>query len=460
MKKKIALLMACAMTVGALSGCGGGSSSTTATTAAAAGETAAAGTETAAAGTETAAPAEGDIALTMCWWGNQVRNERTQATLDKYAELNPGTTIEGQFSEWSDYWNKLATSAAGQAIPDLVQMDYMYLDQYAKSGLLVDLKPYIESGALDVSEISENTIASGSVDGGVYAIAAGINSPALLYNKTLLDENGITVKDNMTMDEFYALCKEVYEKTGVKTDIAYGIANSWSEFFMRSYDIVPFGDKCMNGDETSWIPFFEMYTKGLEEGWMLPPDVFAEIALGSVEQTPMVYNSTPETQSWCELYNSNQLAAMQNAAPEGMEIGITTWPAPDPKKSNYLKSSQFFSVGAHTKNADEAVKVLDFLINSSDANNILLGERGVPAPADIAAEVAPQLSEVDQKVTAFINDVVTPNCSPINPPQPDGASEVYDLLNRTVEKVCYGQLDAATAAAEFFTEANKIMAGK
>lgn len=456
MKKKIALLMACAMTATALAGCGGGSSSTTTTTAAAAGETTAA----AAAGTEAAAPAGGDISLTMCWWGNQVRNERTQAALDKYAELNPGTTIEGQFSEWSDYWNKLATSAAGQAIPDLVQMDYMYLNQYANSGLLVDLKPYIESGALDVSEISENTIASGSVDGGVYAIAAGINSPALLYNKTLTDELGIEIKDNMTMDDFFAVSKEIYEKSGVKTDIAYGIANSWSEFFMRSYDIVPFGDKCMNGDETSWIPFFEMYTKGLEEGWMLQPDVFAEIALGSVEQTPMVYNSTPETQSWCELYNSNQLAAMQNAAPEGMEIGITNWPAPDPKKSNYLKSSQFFSIGAHTKNVDEAVKVLDFLINSSDANNILLGERGVPAPADIAAEVAPQLSEIDQKVTAFINDVVTPNCSPINPPQPDGASEVYDLLNRTVEKVCYGQLDATAAAAEFFTEANKIMAGK
>ena len=50
--------------------------------------------------------------------------------------------------------------------------------------------------------------------------------------------------------------------------------------------------------------------------------------------------------------------------------------------------------------------------------------------------------------------------SPINPPQPDGASEVYDLLNRTVEKVCYGQLDETAAAAEFFAEANKIMATK
>ncbi len=50
----------------------------------------------------------------------------------------------------------------------------------------------------------------------------------------------------------------------------------------------------MNGDETSWTPFFEMYTKGLDEGWLLDPSVFAEIAIGSVEQAPMVYSQTPE----------------------------------------------------------------------------------------------------------------------------------------------------------------------
>ena len=204
MKKKIALLMACTMAAASLAGCGGGNSAKETTAAAApAGTTAAAAGETTAAA---AAPA-GDVAMTMFWWGDQVRNERTQAALDLYSETN-GVTVDGQFAEWSDYWNKLATSAAGHAMPDVVQMDYMYLNQYASSNLLVDLKPYIDDGTLDVSQIAENTIASGSVGDGVYAIAAGINSPALLYNKTLLDGAGITVKDNMTMDEFYALCKD------------------------------------------------------------------------------------------------------------------------------------------------------------------------------------------------------------------------------------------------------------
>ena len=454
MKKKLALTMACVMTAAAVAGCGNSASSDSGTTATTGGT-----------GTATEAPAGGNTGgnaggkMTMSWWGNQVRNERTQAALDLYGEQN-GLEIEGQFSEWSDYWNKMATSAAGQSLSDLLQMDYMYLDQYVKSGLLVDLTPYIENGTLNVADVSENTMASGEVDGGIYAICAGINSPSLLYNKTLLDENGIEVKDNMTMDEFYAVCKEVYEKTGMKTNIAYGIGQSWSNYFVRSFDVQQFEEGKMGGSVDTYVPFFEAYTKGLDEGWLTSPGVFAELALGSVEQDPLVYGNSNETRSWCAFYNSNQMGAMQNAAPEGMEVGITTWPAVDPQKSNFLKSSQFFSVSTHGQNTEEAVKILDFLTNSMEANDILLGERGVPASSVVAAEIAPKMSEVDQKVVAFINDVVTPNSSPIDPPQPDGASEVYDVLNKTVEKVCYGEMDAQQAAEYFFAEAEKIMASK
>lgn len=458
MKKNIALLISCCITAAALAGCGGSSTSATSAQTQAATTKAPAATEAATTAPQKEAP--GDMKLTMSWWGNQVRNERTQAALDLYSTENPNVTIEGQFSEWSDYWNKLATSAAGQALPDLVQMDYMYIDQYVKNNLLVDLKPYIENGTLDVSNISDNTMASGTVDGGVYAICAGINSPAMMYNKTLLDESGITIKDNMTIDEFEDVCRSVYEKTGYKTSIVYGTAQTYLDYFMRAYDVVLFGDKTMGGKAEDYIPFFQMYETGLEEGWLINPGVFAEISVGSVEQDPLVYGSSPETMSWCAFANSNQLTAVQNAAPEGVTIGMTTWPSPDPVKSDYLKSSQFFSIGAHTKNPEEAVKVLNYLINSSDANNILLGERGVPASSKIAQELSPKMDAINQEIIRYINEVVTPNSSPINPPQPDGASEVFNLLNQVQEQLCYGAYDAKTAAEEFYNGANKIMSQK
>lgn len=42
------------------------------------------------------------------------------------------------------------------------------------------------------------------------------------------------------------------------------------------------------------------------------------------------------------------------------EMGVTTWPSADPKKSNFLKPAQFFSVSANSANPEEAVKLIDY----------------------------------------------------------------------------------------------------
>ena len=184
---------------------------------------------------------ESSNSMTVTWWGSQTRNDRTTEVINMYMEENPDVKIDGQFSEWNDYWNKLATSSAGNALPDVMQMDYMYMDQYVDNGLLLDLTPYIEDGTLDMSNISENVQESQKVDGKTYAVSLGTNANALCYNKTALDEAGIEVKDNMTTDEFVELCKEVKEKTGYRTNLGYSV-ESLPEFWARANDIVLYED--------------------------------------------------------------------------------------------------------------------------------------------------------------------------------------------------------------------------
>lgn len=457
MKKKMALIMAGLMALGSLTACGGSktSSETPAASQAASSEAGSAGTAAA----DNSAASGDSVNLIFSWWGNQTRNERTQAVLDMYTEQNPNVTFDGQFAEWADYWNKLATASAGHALPDIVQMDYKYLEQYVSNNLLVDLTPYIESGVIDVSNVDEGILNSGKVGDGIYAICNGINAPALLYNKTLLDENGITVKDNMTTDEFMDLCREVYEKTGYKTNVAYNNGDNLIEYTMRANGEILFEkDKLGVASPESLEAFFNYYETGMKEGWHVDPSIFAERTIGSVEQEPLVYGTNPETMSWCAFYYSNQLTAMMNAAPEGMEIGMTTWPSADPVKSDYLKPSQFFAVTVDSKNPEEAAKVLNFITNSEECNNVLLGERGVPISSVVADAIAPQMSEGDQEVIRYINEVVTPNSSTINPPAPDGASEVYDLIDKLEERLCYGEITAKEAAQELFEQGNKIMA--
>ena len=454
MKRKFALLLAAAMTAASLAGCGSSSAS---------GDTAADTTAAEAGTTETAESTEGSNSgsanLVMAWWGNQTRNERTQKIIDLYSEQNPGVTIDGQFSEFNDYWQKLATAAAGHSMPDIVQMDYKYLNQYVTNGLLVDLTPYVEDGTIDTADCNQDVLNSGSVNGGLYALCNGINSPALLYNKTLLDENGITVKDNMTLDEFIDVCKEVYEKTGYKTNLCYNQNEQWIEYFLRADDIVLYEDGKLGGDSYEpYADFFKLYEDGLKDGYVIDPSVFAERSIGSVEQDPLVYGSSPETMSWCAFAYSNQLTATVSAAPEGTEIGLTTWPSADPKKSDYLKPSQFFAISSDSKNPEEAAKILNFITNDVDCNNILLGERGIPLSSKTAEAIAPNLEETTQKVITFVNDVVSANSSQVNPPSTNGASEVNDLINKLQEQVCYGQLSAEDAGKQLFEQGNQIMA--
>lgn len=456
MKKKVlSLLMASAMVLG-MAACGSDAPASGSSAASGSAASGAAASDSSAGSSQTSK----EVAMTFTWWGNQTRNERTQAALDLYSQQNAGVTFDTQPAEWNDYWTKLSTLAAGNSLPECLQMDYSYLAQYVSADLLVDLTPYVESGVLDVSKVDPGILESGSIDGKLYAVCAGVNAPSLLYNKTLLDELDITLKDNMTLDEFTEVARQVYEKSGIKTDLPYAAGDNYLPFILRAHGINQlFNEDSLNvPDAESLVPGFEIYETGTKEGWIIGADVHAELTSNSVEQSPLVYYSSEATQSWCGFFWSNQLSAMVAAAPEGMEIGITTWPSDDPGLSNFLKPSQFFSVSKDAgENEEEAVKVLNYLLNSVDANEILLGERGVPASSEVAAAISPLLDETAQLVTAYINDVVTPNCSPISPAIPDGANEVYNYYNDLVDQIHFGKITSEAAAKELFEKGNIIM---
>lgn len=392
-----------------------------------------------------AAPAVDPVIWLWLGGGNQVRNEKTQEALDKYKELND-VTVEGQFYQWNDYWSKMATAAAGNSMPDLIQMDYSYIDQYVENGQLLDLTPYIESGALDVSNIPDNVLQMGVVGDGNYGIAAGVSGNCLFYNKTVTDEAGVTIKDNMTYDEFVEIAKTVTEKTGYRAKLIQDV-NYMGEWARA--EGIPIVEAKMPVDSAdAYVPFFQMVADGIEEGWHLTPE---NIDATGIETDPLVYGSSPETMAWCSINGtSNQLTALQSAAPEGADIAITTIPTSDPTTSNYLKPALYFSISADTEDPDAAVALLDYLINSEDANAILLGERGVPASTAVTDYIYDLVSETEQESFAYVTDVITPNCSPINPPDPSGMSELNDTLKKAVEKVSYGESTPEEAAQEYY----------
>ena len=52
---------------------------------------------------------------------------------------------------------------------------------------------------------------------------------------------------------------------------------------------------------------------------------------------------------------------------------------------------------------------------------------------------------------------MTPNSSTIDAPMPEGAAEVTQMVNQLVEKVCYGEVTAAEAANQLYTQGSAAL---
>src|SRR5215510_153501 len=73
-------------------------------------------------------------AMRFLWWGSKERTDRTFAAIKAYQGKNADVSIEGESFGWDNYWTRLATQTAGGNAPDLIQMDYRYIFEYARRG--------------------------------------------------------------------------------------------------------------------------------------------------------------------------------------------------------------------------------------------------------------------------------------------------------------------------------------
>ena len=397
--------------------------------------------------TETAVD-DGKIVLNVYWWGNQVRNDVTQKVIDLYMEQNPDIVIQAEFADWSGYWDRLSATAAGGNMPDIVQMDYSYLNQYQQNGLLADLTPFIEDGTIDTTNIPESIIASGSVDGRCYALSLGSNAPMMAYDPAVTEAAGVTIPDQLTIEELFEIGKTIYEKTGVRTYFDGGI--NMMQIIARTYGSHLF-DELAVGDQTALLKHLQNVVMFNDDESALSPDLISEKNPDIVETKPITDGST-----WNDFSYSNQFISIVNAS--GRPLALTMYPttADATTQPMFLKPSQFFSIAESSPNKQAAAEFLDWFTNSVEANEILMAERGIPVSTEVAAAILPLVDENTAALFEYI-DAVGEVATPIDAPDPAGKGEIEAIGKTMVEELRYGMYTVEEAAADFVSRSESIL---
>jgi multiple sugar transport system substrate-binding protein len=167
-------------------------------------------------GAETEEGAEGEqesaeaVELHFEWWGNDERAELTEQAIELFTEEHPNITVTTAFATFVDYWPAMNTKIAGGDAPDVLQMDYTYLREYAERGVLADL-----SGQADVDGVLPALLEGGTLDGSLYGVPMGRNLMSFQYDPVIWEEAGLEPPEaGWTWQDYLDAAVAITESTG------------------------------------------------------------------------------------------------------------------------------------------------------------------------------------------------------------------------------------------------------
>lgn len=396
------------------------------------------------------------VSLRFAWWGAQLRHDRTQQIVDMYMEMHPNVTIECEFYDWGSYWDKLAAQGAGGALPDIIQMSTTYVSQYHEGGLLLNLEPYVESGAIDLTDIPPNTLDQGRLgpDKDLYAMNLGMNALMGLYDPNVAAEAGIEVKQRYTYDDLIEWAIAVKEKTGKFSNLytnqpAYTMRSQGSHLYKQD------GSGELGFDDPALLAYFlENTLNGIDMGIVLPPEIAAE-RRDSVDESFFAIGEEWITFTW-----SNIASAIIEAA--GRELKTIPYPLvpgkEDVRPLSYATSMQICASAA-TKHPEWAADFINFMTNSIEANQILLAERGIPVNSKVNEAIQPNLGVAARMAAEYLNSI-DDLVSPVDIPEPAWSGEVIKLLDDYIEQINYKFMSPLDAVTAFIADVEKLIESK
>ncbi|WP_156759116.1 ABC transporter substrate-binding protein [Microbacterium karelineae] len=385
------------------------------------------------------------VTLRMYWWGGDNRHQRTQEVIALFEDEHPNITVEPEFADWTGYWEKLATATAGSNSPDVIQMDLLYLAEYAGRGSLTPL----DDLDIDLAGMEDSVRDMGAWGDALYAVPVSTSSLTVAVNTDLLDEIGVDMPDaeGWTYDEYESWALEVSEAA---PDGVYG-GSVMTGGHMLSLFARQHGEELFEGDTVAVSPetvaaFFQKALDMTTSGAAAPASVFAETSGLALDQLPISTGAVVSA-----VVYATQVSAYTQAADANLEL-LELPTEPDGVEAyDYFKPGMYWSASSQSEHPAEAALLIDFFLNDPEAVKIIGTERGLPAMSTTLELIADDLTPEEDKAVEYSNSAI-PRLGAAPDPYPRGSSEQDAVMTRYMQEVLFERMSPAEAAEGVIAE--------
>ncbi|TPV52390.1 sugar ABC transporter substrate-binding protein [Pseudarthrobacter phenanthrenivorans] len=389
---------------------------------------------------------EDPVTIRFAWWGNDSRAKTTLDVIKDFEAANPTIKVQGENTEFSSYWDKMATQIAGGTTPDVFAMSGAYPSEYASRGVLLDLDEVKDQ--IDTSKFAEGTVDLGKIEDKQYTITAGVNAMSMVIDPKVFEAAGVELPDDetWTWDDYAEIAAEITQKSPAGTFGTTPMANdSFLAVWARQHgeDLYTDDGKKLGISEDTATKWFDLNKKLMETGGAPSASQTVEDGSAQPEMTLMGQGKQGMKISW-----SNQMNSYS-----GSPLVMMKLPGESKTPGTWLRSSMEYAISSKSAHPKEAAMFINYLVNNADAATKIKSDRGMPANTELKAAITPLLKESQQKEAEYLDRIAEMDIEPPLP-FPAGSSATMEVLNRFNTDVLFGKISPRDAAKGFIQEVN------
>jgi multiple sugar transport system substrate-binding protein len=401
------------------------------------------------------------ITLRMAWWVSQTRHDRTVQFIETYEKAHPNVDIEYEFFSFDDYFTKLKTLVASDQVWDIFQLGGNFPDYVSK---IYYLDGFVKDGTIDTSKIGDAYLnITRDTEGNLVGLSNGLNTYGIAYDVDMFKNSGVELPTSTwTWDDYAAAARKIAKATG-----HFGTSSFTSSEFnagcsvyigqqgsLGQYGFFNVGLTGMGFDDPQMLKgYIQMRADLIKEG--ASPDAGAEMEITNIENDFLVTGEAGMT--WVAV---NQFPTIYDAcAKNGRTLALATLPRVNKNgnSGSVIQSSQMLCVSQDSQHKKEAAQFINWFQNSTECNNVLLGERGIPINEDVRTALMANATPGQQIMYDYVTLVGTfKTPEKVNVTSPAGQDEVVDLYRGYIQKVVSGEMTASEAAKLTYEAAEKL----